>query len=813
MVEARCALALDARSVPLKRLVRELEGEEVLRSHELALLTAAQAAASGDSQQAAALEAQMALPAGAAGGLADVVACVQAARALTQPAAPAPADAAAAAHFRAALPRLRALLQAEACHRDAFAACRGAQALLGAYGEDNVGVLSALLDALPSAHRAPQALADATQAHDGAHAQLLVRAVRDRRVGVITLALDVCAAAAPVTAASCLRAALLGGDTGLCLVLMCVKAPPGVAQRAGAVLAACASADGAAFARAMAPHAAQLADAIARLVTPAVKDSAWGRDSAGCVANEGAATAALAVAHVACRAPAARAALSRSRALSAALLSLLRCDCGGLGETHRTDYVSGASLIMRAWSRARPATLARIEAATLMAATLAEAPDSTLPSSWDQDHEDAWLLLLPLLHVQQQPLRASALRLADACAAAEPRCGWALSELGLAEPLCAALLLPPASETQRASAACAAKLLRRCCGLDALQEEVMRESAGGLEEPGALGAQEERRGVRALCAALLCSRGACDDAVAAAAEALRACCERHAAAQRYLACVRPRFACDLVRVWYERQRAPFARDAVEALLMALVATEEGALALARDAESEERVVAFVQHLRSRRAADMAAATGGASMLHPEQLGMATPYAKRSEEEAALLIEGAPAAAMLQAVDAAPLARYMCSLLPRGASSSSSCFPPCVVCDAAAGDGSLALRLAPLMPQGCTLYAASRCRASVDALASRAQGLVTPVLCAAALDALPLPANIVLIALAAAWLTEDACAMMGVSSKLACGGKLVLVEEDPNALAILRDQALHAGLRLYATPEVLNEHFVCVMEAP
>jgi hypothetical protein len=788
---ARAALALQPRDAELKRLARELEAAAVQSAYEAELLRAASVALAGDASATANVEAELQLPPGAAGALAEVLRVVTSAKRASCGAAVEQEEAAAGAKgLAASLPRLRELLRAAPRNRDAFAAAGGVAALLACYAEDNLGVLSALLDAVTGCDRGAAALAAAADAPH--HAQLLVHALRDRRLAVICAAADLLLAVAPASRAA--RAELCAPQYAETLVLMVARAPPPLAHRAVALLAALAAADAPAAAAALGVHTGVLCDALARMATPPAKGAAGGAPQRAAVS----AAAAL------CRASEAlRLALGGSPKLAAALLALLRADAGAAPEARRIDFSSGVSLVHRAWTRAPPDASDGLAAAMALAAQLARASPAWV-SCWDEE-EDAWALLLPLLHAPPL-LSAPAVRLLAACAAAEPRCSVALADLGVAEAL---LELLRSDAVDAASREHAASLLRRCADCQALHRDLLRMGEG-----------DDTRGLPAACA-LLTSPRSSDAAVEALAATAVYAAQLEPGALRYMAVTRPRFAHAVVRAWYERAAAPGARDALEAVLMALLSSDEGAAALAADADSEAHVTTLVADLRARRAATLMRATGGASVLNPASVGLATPYASvvfgdGEHASSAPLTPESTREAKLASVDAAALARYIGTLLPGCVAPppAASTTPRPVVVDASGGGGALALRLARAL-KGASVYAAERSRAAVDGCVARAGAEdvrnLTSVFCAdGSLDALPLPAHCVVAALCGAWLEEEPQALALAATKLRAGGTLLLVEEDPETLAAATHAARAAGLTTFAEPDVLNAFFVQVM---
>ena len=229
----------------------------------------------------------------------------------------------------------------------------------------------------------------------------------------------------------------------------------------------------------------------------------------------------------------------------------------------------------------------------------------------------------------------------------------------------------------------------------------------------------------------------------------------------------------------------------------------GAAALAAQAGSDEAAERFVAHLRSSRAAVLARLTGGASLLHPDAIGMANPYA------AAVAGDGAALAARddeLLAVDAGRLGRYVSSLLPTDGGA---------LVFLRAGGGGMARRLSDALPIAATLYAAERGETAQQALVRSASGAhnMRPVPLSETadaeagmpglLDGLPVSPNVALAVLSADWLVPRLAA---IAAKLAPGGRLLCVEEEPEALDSITCAAAAAGMQLQATPDIANKFF-------
>lgn len=151
-------------------------------------------------------------------------------------------------------------LQAEWCAAPAcVVSCAGVGSLVACFAEDNQQVLGALMESTAGCERAALALANNPGASAAAHLAhspskatpadlttdhhstmiagtpvLLVRCVRDRRIAVITLALDLIAVALPHSPA--LAAAASAAPVPEILLRMLGTAPPALAERAVAVL-------------------------------------------------------------------------------------------------------------------------------------------------------------------------------------------------------------------------------------------------------------------------------------------------------------------------------------------------------------------------------------------------------------------------------------------------------------------------------------------------------------------------------------------------------------------------------------------------
>lgn len=182
------------------------------------------------------------------------------------------------------------------------------------------------------------------------------------------------------------------------------------------------------------------------------------------------------------------------------------------------------------------------------------------------------------------------------------------------------------------------------------------------------------------------------------------------------------------------------------------------------------------------------------------MGLASPFAAGSAEGPLAARDAA-----LSAVDAPRLARFLATMLPRGDATALLL---------RAGSGVMAARLAAELPRGASLYAAEAGEAAAQALAARsgaARNLYPLALpdgeAAGLLAALPTPAHVVLALACADWL---AARMGAVAARLAPGGRLLVMEEEPEALDRVVAAAAAAGLAPSATPDVSNEHFAVVL---
>ena len=667
-------------------------------------------------------------------------------------------------------------------------------------------------------------------------------------MAVITAALDVCALAAAVPqdsnrhAGDVMRTVLLRGSQspGLTLLLMCARAPPPVAHRASSVLAACASADPALTASSIGAHARTA------LTPAAVKLLAPGTTPAADVLH------ALAWMSVCCtRSALCTFALATDAATCGALLSVLRWACDAAPELQRSVFASGVAMVDRSWSRMPPDAAAVLHQALLLAHRLAKPPSlaktSTeevdapiLPSVWDAHPDgDAWPLLVPLLCATPL-LRGAALRLADACTYMEPRCVAALAELGAIAPLLE-VLAASVCGGRYDDADCAARILLRCAHLKAMTEGIMRSTGASLEQGD--GADDaECPGVRSLCFAML-HPGAGSDTIMACATMLTAVAELHQVVLTYLSEQRPGFMGALVRCWYSHSnhsKQVAAIEALDELLSLCMRSEEGARCLMAQAPSEESVLALVTHLRMTRAARIAKQTGGASLLNPASVGLETPFSRyavpNDSSQPMLLGPASPGGedgaartrdAALAAIDAVKLCKFISTLLPQTTRGMLA-----IADIVASGTGTLSRALADALPAACTVYScahtpdvAHQCTVACTALRRVVTVDCTPGAHSTAdftLDALPQPVHVAVAACCASvWQCDDddaaddaiaRQALAAVCGKLRAGGSLVLVEEDINALARLRDAgcAAYPALRVVATPELLHAHFCCVM---
>jgi hypothetical protein len=125
---------------------------------------------------------------------------------------------------RTALTKLRRLLKSSERNRDLFALCGGVAAVLALYPEDNQAVLATVAEACRKNERNVTAL----QKSPGV-VEFLVKTLRDRRVAVIALALDLLYYLIPCmkTVATRLRQPPYLET----LVLMMAKAPPSIHER------------------------------------------------------------------------------------------------------------------------------------------------------------------------------------------------------------------------------------------------------------------------------------------------------------------------------------------------------------------------------------------------------------------------------------------------------------------------------------------------------------------------------------------------------------------------------------------------------
>ena len=818
VTHAQAALALQPKRKELDKLLLRMQAEEAQVKLEQLLLACVRAIGDG--------AADPELPEGAVNRMADVVAVVDAARAVADD--PTGSNAAASATLRKGIARLAELLSADVLCRDVFVASGGASAILASLAEDNVAVLQALKASAHGHPRGAEALSTAATQRQGAGAAALAGAIRDRRVAVICGALDVCTLAAKGVCSAVLR-----GPTApvLTLLLMCSRAPPAVANRAAALLAACANADPKMLASSLTAHHSSLAPAASKILATC--------STAGCISGAVHHTLQWALA-AAEGSPACARSLAASEAMCAALLAVLRWDCDAVPELDRQVFASGSAIVRRSWARAPAETVTRLRLAlrlstrlvTAIKQTDADATAVTLTQRWDGS-EDGWPMLTSLLSAA--PLRGAALQLASVCTTAEPRCAAALAELAF-EALATVIRDGPGTP----DADLAAHILLRCAGFSALVEVVMRCTGATMDSDGS--SVDASIGVLSLCHALL-HPSASAAAQCACATVLTAAAERHGGVLRYLSVQRSGFLGDLTRAWFAlrngqeatREARQAAQEALDQLLSLCTRSEEGSASLVAQAPSEQAVVELVSSLRASRAVHYAHQTGGASLLNPSALGMATPWARHhvhlqdaTGNEPVLLSGpvGDPVLGdALAGIDTTKLARYIATL----AAKSGAIRGTVTLVDAFADrSGAFPLAIAASLPDHWRIYACTHSPGAAADLsrACSASKAVVPVDCSVGgrssdttwtFDALPQPAHVALAAGCGSILMEHddgntSAARLcfgNLCAKLKSGGSIVLVEEDPNTLACLQAAAQACGLRVSATPEVLNSHF-CVL---
>ena len=777
VTHAQAALSLQPQRQELKELLRRAQAEEAQIAHEQRLLAWVRSSFGSGTHTA-----DMELPDGALARMVDVVATVDTARAVAAD----PSDSTASTALRKSLARLTERLSDVLC-RDVFVACGGASALLACLAEDNVAVLKALKASAHGHLRGAEALSAAAAQHHGAGAVMLAGAIRDRRVAVICAALDVCALAATGVCSAVLR-----GPTSpaLTLLLMCSRAPPAVANRAAALLAACAEADPKLLASSLAAHHSALAPAATKILATC--------GTAACISGAVHHTLAWALA-AAEGSPAIARSLAASEAVCAALLAVLCWDCDSVPELDRTMFASGCALVRRSWARAPAETLTRLRLtlrlATRLVAVMKQGDAAvasanavaTLAHRWDAS-EDGWPLLASLFSAPP-PLRGAALRLADVCTATEPRCAAALAELGAFEALATTIDACPGTP----DAELAAHILLRCAAHDALVDDVMRCTGSTMD--GQSADDDSCTGVLSLCHALL-HPSANAAAQCACATVLTAVAERHSGVLHYLSVQRSGFLGALTRAWFalrNGQEREAAREALDQLLSLCTRSEEGSASLVAQAPSEQAVVELVSCLRASRAVHYAHATGGASLLNPGALGMATPWARQRLPGPA----GDPVLGdALAGIDTSKLARFIATLTAKTGGGGRGTVTLVDAC--ADRSGALPLSMAASLPDHWRIYACTHSPGAAADLsrACNTSPKVGPVDCSVggrssdtawAFDALPHPAHVALAACCGSMLLSDdgdagtspaaQLCFGNLCAKLKSGASLMLVEDD------------------------------------
>jgi len=474
-------------------------------------------------------------------------------------------------------------------------------------------------------------------------------------------------------------------------------------------------------------------------------------------------------------------------------MELLNREAEVAPELRRLEYAGGQEMTYRDFGRLREEPLALMASALALMRVMAAHPEVL---SEQLDKLDAWLSLVPMLTAPEQ-VSCDAVQVMAACAKKTGNCAMSLSELGGGEALVELALNCRKASTREA----ACVLIRECIGYNTFQQSLSAS-----------------HGVPNLCELLTPS--ASGPQVVALAESLRYLAENDRAVTLAYLCTGRRGFCKLlVDMWYARKED--VRDAVEYLMVAIMADERGANTLQTELD-EGAVQSFVHDLQTKRANDKAKATGGANILNPGAIGLATSWGgKLNPGEDDPVVSPQPNAlpcppelaareAEVSKMDLDKLSRYIGTLLPP-----STAQP--VFVEGRSGTGSLALKVAIAFPNA-HVYAAEEQRHLVDDIVSRTakEGITnaTPVLCeAGSLRDVPSFAHVVILACLPLQ-TEEPNAMLGAAAhKLRPDGKLVLIDDDINFLAECKSFAQSLGLVFFSQPDLFADHYVMCFVKP
>mmetsp|Transcript_19323 Transcript_19323/g.37317 ORF Transcript_19323/g.37317 Transcript_19323/m.37317 type:complete len:949 (-) Transcript_19323:160-3006(-) len=735
LADARAARKLEPGNKELKRIQRAVEAAQLEHEYDQVLITAADGGAAPD------------LPEGTAQELQDIKKSVGiVAAAATDPEQ--------RKGVKTQLTKLKRLLKSSERNRDYFALIKGVQTVLDVYTEDNLLVLSVVVEACRKNEHNVNALCKSPGIVD-----FLVKTIRDRRVAVIAIALDLLQYLIPKMKTVCTR--IRQGPYLETMVLMLAKAPPSLHERVVTCLQLMSTDARVRFD--MRSHAGALAEGLARATASA--SSEVQREAVEMALNLAGGDDKLC-------------SLLATETLAQTYIELVGNEAETTPEVRRVEFAGGAELVYRDLSRLRQER-AHVLLTTLKAMHALCAEPKFVAFL---DNMDAWLVLLPMLAAPADLMGAS-LQVFQRCVAVSNHPSSAVAELGGTEDLVNAALTCRAGANQDAAFA----VMRACSDIP-----VFLNSLKGM-------------GVVKQLADLIVD-GVSDTGLANICWVVTAVAQFDTSILTEL-CNLKGFGKRLVKLWYSHTGRT--QNTIEVLLNKVMETEDGSRTLAEGME-EAQILKFVGDLRAKRQMDVAVATGGANILNPAKYG---PSGVPLSEDS-LLVEDEQRDADLAKIDSEKLHRYLSTLLPRSD-------PNPAVVDLHSGTGRLALSLAGLFASsaatadtGVHFYGVEKEPQKVEYLSRRAaqQNIVrfTAVQSENAIDSVPVSADILLFVGLWMALEEPVETLKQSLKKLKSNGKLCLIEDDPNILLRAKKAALEGGCAIVAQPELLQDHYVCIL---
>eukprot|EP00854_Cymbomonas_tetramitiformis_P019132 gene19132-22876_t len=579
--DMRHAKTLEPRNGEIKKLTRWLETHKLEHEYEQDLVTAA---ATGSDEKA--------------GELRDIQDIVNRLR-------KAHTDSEEAKNIKPLFSKLKRLVKNSEENRDFFSLCEGVPAALDVYTEDNQQVLSLVAEACKDNERNL-----ATLKKNPALVDFLVRTIRDRRVAIIALALEILCGLIPLAKTVITR--LRHPPYLETLVLMMAKGPGSLHERVVSLLLLVSQSPRACYdLRAFAPT---LADGLGRALG---------------VANLDTKREALEGAVVLCRTDDKLCRLLAVSSMGDACLDLLKHQSDGAPVVRQVELSGGAEITYRDLTKLRDEPLQLIATALDLLCHLSRDPKFVA----DLDAKDAWLVLVPYV-APPDDTALPAMRLWRRCCETVKSASSALVQLGGSEALLE-LLSRCVSEGELEEATLA--VLRHCGDLPTFQE-VLKAHVGLDVLIPRLKTTLSDAVLSDLCQLLVFT--AAYDSMA-----LKAMSTTHKGLGK-----------ELVQLWYARGGST--REHVETLVSKIMGTEEGALAISEGLE-EAQVLKFVSDLRAKRQIQAARETGGANLLNPEKYNPSGQ--PLSEDE---VLQRGERHAELARVDVGRLHTYLTTLLPR-----------------------------------------------------------------------------------------------------------------------------------------------------